>query len=60
MSLSGKYLIGQENLGNGRDFIMLEHESTNSCSIIETVLKDRLVTAFGLYYVWDIVLKRDV
>lgn len=43
LSLCGKYLIGQEGLGSGKDCFLAEYECSKSFPAIETVLRGRLV-----------------
>lgn len=44
--MCGKYLIGQEGLGSGKDHFLAEYECSKSFSAIESVLKGRLVAVF--------------
>ena len=46
LSLCGKYLIGQEGLGSGKDRFLAEYECSKSFPAIESVLKGRLVAVF--------------
>lgn len=46
LSLCGKYLIGQEGLGSGKDRFLAEYECSKSFPAIESVLRGRLVAVF--------------
>lgn len=46
LSLCGKYLIGQEGLGSGKDRFLAEYECSKSFPAIEGVLRGRLVAVF--------------
>ena len=46
LSLCGKYLIGQEGLGSGKDRFLAEYECNNSLPVIENILKNKLITVF--------------
>lgn len=46
LSLCGKYLIGQEGLGSGKDRFLAEYECSKSFPAIESVLRGRLVAMF--------------
>lgn len=46
LSLCGKYLIGQEGLGSGKDRFLAEYECSKFFPAIESVLRGRLVAVF--------------